>query len=80
MPLKKSRLRLDAVLDLSTIRRRLAPLCAAVGHPSVDPGLMIRMLLVGDVFAIRSERQEPTAEFTFSCKSILHIYYVSIAW
>ena len=45
-----------------------------------DPGLMIRMLLVGDVFAIRSERQEPTAEFTLSRKSILHTYYASIAW
>ena len=27
------------------------------GRPSIDPELMLRMLLLGDVFAIRSERQ-----------------------
>jgi transposase len=36
---------IDAVLDLSTIRRRLAPYYAAGGRPSIDPELMIRMLL-----------------------------------
>ena len=38
---------IDAVLDLSTIRRTLAPYYAAGGRPSIDPELMIRMLLVG---------------------------------
>src|SRR6201999_359064 len=47
----------DAVLDLSSIRRTLAPYYAAGGRPSIDPALMIRMLLVGYVFAIRSERR-----------------------
>ncbi len=49
---------IDAVLDLSTIHRRtLAPYYAAGGRPSIDPELMIRMLLVGYAFAIRSERR-----------------------
>jgi transposase len=49
--------RIDAVLDLSAIRSALTPYYAATGRPSVDPELMIRMLLVGYVFAIRSERR-----------------------
>ena len=49
--------KIDAVLDLSTIRRTLAPHYAAGGRPSIDPELMIRMLLVGYAFAIRSERR-----------------------
>src|ERR1700731_325095 len=48
---------IDAALDLSMIRRRLAPYYAAGGRPSIDPELMIRMLLVGYAFAIRSERR-----------------------
>jgi transposase len=48
---------IDAVLDLSAIRHTLAPYYAAGGRPSIDPELMIRMLLVGYAFAIRSERR-----------------------
>jgi transposase len=48
---------IDAVLDLSTIRRELATYYASVGRPSIDPELMIRMLLIGYTFAIRSERR-----------------------
>src|SRR6204780_5468527 len=48
---------IDAVLDLRSIRRTLAPYYAAGGRPSIDPELMIRMLLVGYAFAIRSERR-----------------------
>jgi transposase len=48
---------IDAVLDLSTLRQMLAPYYASGGRPSIDPELMIRMLLVGYVFAIRSERR-----------------------
>lgn len=39
--------RIDAVLDLSWLRAELAPLYSHTGCPSVDPELMIRMLLVG---------------------------------
>jgi transposase len=45
-----------AVLDLSWVHGELAPHYSHLGRPSVDPVLMIRMLLVGYVFAIRSER------------------------
>ena len=47
--------RVDAVLDLSFIRSSLAEHYSHTGRPSVDPELMIRMLLVGYLYGIRSE-------------------------
>src|SRR5262245_34101785 len=44
------------VLDLSWVHAELAPHYSNVGRPSIDPVLMIRMLIIGYVFAIRSER------------------------
>ena len=44
------------VLDLSWVRTELAPYYSPLGRPSIDPVLIIRMLVVGYVFAIRSER------------------------
>jgi transposase len=49
--------KVDAVLDLSWVHGELAPHYSQIGRPSIDPVLMIRMLIVGYVFAIRSERQ-----------------------
>src|SRR6266700_3598477 len=46
-----------AVLDLSWVHKELAPCYSHTGRPSIDPVLMIRMLIVGYVFAIRSERR-----------------------
>lgn len=48
--------RIAAVLDLSWVRSELAPHYSHTGRPSIDPELMIRMLILGYVFAIRSER------------------------
>src|ERR1700751_357536 len=48
--------KIDAALDLSWLRSELAPHSSSMGRPSIDPELMIRMLVVGYVFAIRSER------------------------
>jgi transposase len=48
--------KIDAALDLSWLRSELAPHYSSMGRPSIDPELMIRMLVVGYVFAIRSER------------------------
>jgi transposase len=48
--------KIDAALDLSWLRSELAPHYSSIGRPSIDPELMIRMLVVGYVFAIRSER------------------------
>jgi transposase len=44
------------VLDLSWVHAELRPFYSRMGRPSVDPVLMIRMLIIGYVFAIRSER------------------------
>src|SRR5216683_1556328 len=48
--------KIDAALDLFWLRGELAPHYSSMGRPSIDPELMIRMLVVGYVFAIRSER------------------------
>src|SRR6188472_1407716 len=48
---------IDSLLDLSWVHEALAPFYSNTGRPSIDPELMIRMLLVGYVFAIRSERR-----------------------
>jgi transposase len=45
-----------AVLDLSWVHGELASYYSPLGRPSIDPTLMIRMLIVGYAFAIRSER------------------------
>jgi transposase len=44
------------VLDLAWVHAELAPYYPKLGRPSIDPVLMVRMLVVGYVFAIRSER------------------------
>jgi transposase len=49
--------KIDAVLDLSGLRAQLAPFYSHTGRPSIDPELMIRMLLIGYCYAIRSERR-----------------------
>ncbi len=51
--------KIAAVLDLSWVHPELAPFYSKMGRPSIDPELMIRMLIVGYVFAIRSERDLP---------------------
>ena len=38
---------IDCFVDLSDLRRHLAGFYSAIGRPSVDPELMIRMLIVG---------------------------------
>jgi transposase len=48
--------KIAAVLDLSWVHSELAPFYPKLGRPSLDPELMIRMLIIGYVFAIRSER------------------------
>ena len=52
-PLRK----IDAVLDLSRLRSQLAPHYSHTGRPSINPELMIRMLLIGYCYSIRSERR-----------------------
>jgi transposase len=48
---------INAVLDLKGLRDHLEPYYSSIGRPSIDPELMIRILLVGYCFGIRSERR-----------------------
>ena len=48
---------IDRFVDLGSIRAHLADFYSHTGRPSIDPELLIRMLLVGYCFGIRSERR-----------------------
>ena len=48
---------IDRFVELGELRRELAAFYSNLGRPSVDPELMIRMLLVGYCVGIRSERR-----------------------
>ena len=48
---------IDRVLELSELREHLAPYYSHTGRPSIDPELMIRMLIIGYCLGIRSERR-----------------------
>jgi hypothetical protein len=48
---------IDRLLAFNDVRKHLAPYYSHTGRPSVDPELMIRMLLIGYCCGIRSERQ-----------------------
>src|SRR6476619_3088622 len=48
---------IDRFVDLSDVRRHLAPFYSYTGRPSIDPELLVRMLLVGYCYGIRSERR-----------------------
>src|SRR4029077_1951700 len=48
---------IDRFVELDDLRRALAPFYSTLGRPSIDPELMIRMLIVGYCFGIRSERR-----------------------
>jgi transposase len=48
---------IDRFLDLGDLRRHLAGFYSHTGRPSIDPELMVRMLVVGYCFGIRSERR-----------------------
>src|SRR6202162_2433878 len=48
---------IDRFVDLSEVRSHLAPFYSSTGRPSIDPDLLIRMLLVRYCYGIRSERR-----------------------
>jgi len=48
---------IDRFVELDGLRRELSPFYSKIGRPSIAPELMIRMLLVGYCFGIRSERR-----------------------
>ena len=49
--------KVDRFVDLSEVRAHLGPYYSDVGRPSIDPELMMRMLIVGYCLGIRSERR-----------------------
>lgn len=48
---------IDRFVELGDLRRELVPFYSSMGRPSIDPELMIRMLIIGYCFGIRSERR-----------------------
>ena len=48
---------IDRFVELDEMRARLAPFYSTTGRPSIDRELLIRMLLVGYCYGIRSERR-----------------------
>jgi len=48
---------IDRFVDLGDVRSHLAPFYSYTGRPSIDPELLVRMLLVGYCYGIRSERR-----------------------
>src|SRR5690242_11188353 len=76
---------IGGVLDLDWVHKELAPYYSHTGRPSIDPVLMIRMLIVGYVFAIRSERQlcsEVQVNLAYRCfaSSVLKMGYLTIRY
>jgi transposase len=49
--------RIDRFLDLDSVRSELRPFYSNIGRPSIDPELIMRMLIVGYCMGIRSERR-----------------------
>jgi transposase len=49
--------KIDRFLDLSDLHQHLASYYSHTGRPSIDPELMIRMLIIGYCLGIRSERR-----------------------
>ena len=48
---------IDRFLDVDGMREALRPFYSHLGRPSIDPELIIRMLVIGYVMGIRSERR-----------------------
>ncbi len=48
---------IDRFVDLGDVRAHLAPFYSSTGRPSIDPELLIHILIVGYCFGIRSERR-----------------------
>jgi transposase len=46
---------IDQHIDLSFVRERVKSLYSATGRPSIDPEILLRLLLVGYLYGITSE-------------------------
>jgi len=61
---------IDRFVEFGELRRELAPFYSTLGRPSIDPELMIRMLIVGYCFGIRSERRRTAPGAQCLCQKI----------
>jgi transposase len=48
---------IDRFVDLGPVRTYLAPVYSTTGRPSIDPELLVRLLIIGYCYGIRSERR-----------------------
>jgi len=48
---------IDRHIDLRPIREQLRPLYSDIGRPSIDPEVLLRILLIGYLYGITSERR-----------------------
>lgn len=48
---------IDRFLDIDGMRTKVQPFYSHLGRPSIDPELIVRMLVIGYVMGIRSERR-----------------------
>ncbi len=48
---------IDQHIDLSFVRERVKSFYSATGRPSIDPEVLLRLLLVGYLYGITSERR-----------------------
>src|SRR5580704_2972324 len=48
---------IDQYVDLSFVRERLKPFYSSSGRPSIDPEVLLRLLLIGYLYGITSERR-----------------------
>jgi len=49
--------KIDTLLDLSALRESFSPFYSHTGRPSINPEVMLPMLIVGYCYDIRSERR-----------------------
>ena len=50
---------IDRFLDMDGIRAKLRPFYSHTGRPSIDPELIVRMLVIGYVMGVRAEESRP---------------------
>jgi transposase len=62
--------RIDRFVGCSELRQRLASFYSVTGRPSIDPALVIRMLLIGYCLGIRSEQRQ--------CEDLLHHLFEAV--
>ena len=65
--------KIDRIISFEFIYDLLAPYYPSIGHPSVDPVCMFKMLLVGYLYGIKSERRlEEEVWFNLAYRCLLY--------